>query len=713
MPPAVETPAVPRAGLAPWPMALLAAVLLAGCHGEHGGRSLAGATAEINRDQGSAQPVSGGAQATPSYSIGGTVSGLRAGRPLRLTLNGGTPLEVAADGAFTFPEQVEQGQSYQVSVAQQPFAQACTVTGGSGTATEDVSDVQVSCADQPTLTVAAEAVRRLRFTWPAVEGATHYRILEDPDGASGYTQLGADVAAPATETAAEVPLLQRLNARYLLRACDGAGCVDSAPVSMPQALAQAAGYFKASNAEGGDAFGYTVALSADGATLAVGAPYEDGGNPADPADNSASTAGAVYVFVKDAATGTWSQQAYLKAANAGAGDRFGDSLALSADGATLAVGAYREDGSATGVNGTPDDGASDAGAVYVFVRDGSGSWSQEAYVKASNTQGGDRFGVGLALSADGATLAVGAPYEDSGDPANPGDNSATRSGAVYVFTRSGGSWSQAAYLKASTIQGGDHFGQRVALDADGRTLAVSATGEDSAATGIGGDQGDNGAPDSGAVYVFARDPGTGAWSQEAYVKASNTGPSDVFGAELALSDDGRVLAVAATGEDSAATGIGGAGTDDDAPGAGAVYVFSKDPDTGAWSQEAYVKAVNTASGDAFGDAVALSGDGQWLAVGATGEDGSGAGPGADPADDGAVNAGAVYLYRREAGGWVAWLYLKAPTPDDYDLFGEGLALDGSGGTLAAGAVGEQSRATGVGGDQTDNGATVVGAVFLY
>ena len=121
-------------------------------------------------------------------------------------------------------------------------------------------------------------------------------------------------------------------------------------------------------------------------------------------------------------------------------------------------------------------------------------------MKASNTVTRDYFGFSVSLSGD--TLAVGAYIESSnatGVNGNQSDNSATRSGAVYIFTRSGTTWSQQAYLKASNTGAGDYFGHSVSLSGD--TLAVGAKSEASSATGINGDQKDNGAGSSGAVYV--------------------------------------------------------------------------------------------------------------------------------------------------------------------------------------------------------------------
>src|SRR5687768_2603452 len=122
---------------------------------------------------------------------------------------------------------------------------------------------------------------------------------------------------------------------------------------------------------------------------------------------------------------------YLKASNAGEDDKLGigdpligGTMAISADGNTLVVGAPHEDSAATGVNGNQrDDTAWDSGAAYVFVRTGN-SWSQQAYIKPSNTQTSDKFGFALALSGDGNTLAIGATLEDSRargiNPPSPG-----------------------------------------------------------------------------------------------------------------------------------------------------------------------------------------------------------------------------------------------------------------------------------------------------
>jgi len=484
------------------------------------------------------------------------------------------------------------------------------------------------------------------------------------------------------------------------------GCDNDCTVSRPA-------YIKASNTDVLDQFGITLALSADGSTLAVGAPGESsaatgiGGNQS---DDSASGAGAVYVFTRSGAT--WRQQAYIKASNTNTGDMFGASLALSADGATLAVGAYGEASAAIGIDGDQaNNSARGAGAVYVFTRSGL-TWSQQAYVKASNTGAYDQFGYSVALSADGATLVVGANGEASAATGIGGDqtnNSAGSAGAVYVLARSGTTWSQQAYVKASNTNAGDQLGSSVALSTDGATLAVGATGEASAATGIGGDQADNSAGSAGAVYVLTRS-GT-AWSQQAYIKASNAGAGDTFGLRVALSADGATLAVGAYGEASAATGIGGDQANDSAGYAGAVYVLARSGTT--WSQQAYVKASNPGAVDVFGASVALSADGATLAVGAFLEGSAATGIGGNQMDNSARAAGAVYVLTRRGTTWSQQAYVKASNTGVDGRFGEGVALSADGATLAAGATGEASAATGIGGDQTDRSIQFAGAVYMY
>ncbi len=338
-------------------------------------------------------------------------------------------------------------------------------------------------------------------------------------------------------------------------------------------------YIKASNAKKDDQFGFAVALSGDGNTMAVGTTAENSaakGINGNQADRSALNAGAVYIFIRSG--GNWAQQAYVKASNAKASDQFGASLALSGDGNTLAVGATGESSSATGINGNQaDTSMAGAGAVYVFTRSGA-TWSQQAYVKASNTgekEDGDQFGYSIAISSDGNTLATGAIAEKSAATGINGDQSnkaADGAGAVYVFTRNGSTWAQQAYVKPwNTTVRGALFGYSLGLSGNGNTLAVGTYDEDRG---------------KGAVYIFTRTSGT--WSQQIRLSASNAEPGDSLGCSIAISDDGNTVVAGAFDEDSLLRGIQppNEGSNDAASdvSTGAAYVFVRNGT--AWTQQA-------------------------------------------------------------------------------------------------------------------------------
>ena len=469
-------------------------------------------------------------------------------------------------------------------------------------------------------------------------------------------------------------------------------------------------YFKASNAQAQDWFGYSAALFED--TLVVGAPHEDssaagvGGNES---DNSSANSGAAYVFVRIGSS--WQQQAYLKASNPGGVDNFGYSVAVWGD--TVVVGAPGERSWATGVNGEQfNNDFIDSGAAYVFFRAGGtfGSWSQQAYLKASNTGVFDEFGYSVAISGD--LIVVGAPGESSsatGVNGNQSDNSAEGSGAAYTFGRGSiGTWSPIDYLKASNTGVEDGFGSSVAID--GATLVVGAPGENSNATGINGNQADNSAVDSGAVYVFKRENiNFGHWSQQAYLKASNTGERDDFGFSVAISDE--TLLVGAPGEASSATGVNGNQSSNSALDSGAAYVFVRAGGiTGSWSQQAYLKASNSEADYRFGHAVGLSGD--LLAVGSIGESSNTQGVDADQLNNGMFDAGAAYAFVRSGNNWTQQSFIKASNTDFGDLFGYSVAVWSD--TLVVGARNEGSPGIGVNGIQgPPNGALASGAAFGF
>ncbi|MEM6274944.1 MAG: integrin [Myxococcota bacterium] len=404
---------------------------------------------------------------------------------------------------------------------------------------------------------------------------------------------------------------------------------------------------------------------------------------------------------------------FIKATNTDADDFFGGALALSADGRTLAVGAQNEDSGAATINGDQeDDEAENAGAVYVF-RELNGAWTPDAYIKASNAETFDSFGIAVALSADGSRLAVGAMFEDSaarGIDQSQGDNESGNSGATYVFDRSEAGWAQTAYLKQGNTNGDRaRFGLTVSLSADGGVLAVGASEESSSSTGVNADSENSDAVRSGAVYVF-RD-GDNGWIQEAYIKASNTGIGDEFGRELSLSGDGNTLAVAAFLEQSSATGVGGNQSNNDLEGAGAVYVFRRMDLT--WLQEAYIKASNTDAQDLFGISLAMSSEGSKLVVGAQNEDGGDFRIDGNQSDNSAQASGAAYVFARTEGQWIREAYLKPADGQFADLFAASVSMSSDGDTIAVGALGDNGGSPARDASASDGTVEDSGAAYLF
>lgn len=530
--------------------------------------------------------------------------------------------------------------------------------------------------------------KTFRISWQRSEDAHFYRVFENLDGVSGFTDISGELDATTTTFDHRVALFARINAQYFVQSCNDLGCTDSDLQMVTGSLESAIGYFKA-DASGRDFFGVTVDLSDDGSTMAVGAFGDDRsetGEIGSQGDFSAIDTGAVYIFIRT--DGQWQQQAYLKASNAAGRDNFGISIGLSADGNTLAVGADGEDSGSNGINGDQNDNtASGSGAVYVFSRNNE-SWQQQAYIKASNTDALDGFGRLISLSSDSDTLVVGALGEDSsattinGDQA---DNSNFQSGAAYVFVRRNGVWQQQAYLKTtSTIL----FGVNC-ISSDGNTLVL-------------------GSYLIGTVFVFIRNGDV--WQEQTSLQASNHNSDDGFGRRVSLSADGNTLAVSAEFEDSAATGINGDENDDSAENSGAAYVFIRSD--GIWLQQAYLKASNTDIEDSFGFPVSLSSDGNTLVTAARLEDSAATGINGNQSDNQATDSGAVYVFTRIDERWQQLTYLKASNTNAQDNF-SGVSISGDGNTLAIGAGGEMSASTGINGNQSDNSIAQAGALYLY
>jgi len=512
------------------------------------------------------------------------------------------------------------------------------------------------------------------------------------------------------------PTTNSIDTTYTITATNSGGSVNTTFTMSVGWYMEA--YLKAPNAEANDNFGSVVSISGD--TIAVGASGEDSsqatitnGTTAS-ADNSTSNAGAVYVFKRTGTT--WAQEAYLKPFYPDIDDGTNGSISISSD--TIVVGSLNEDSSQTTIsNGLylNNNSASNAGAAYVIKRTGT-TWAAESYLKASNAGNGYNFGISVAIDSD--TIAVGANLESSnqttitnGTTASV-DHSATYSGAVYVFKRTGTTWAQEAYLKASNAEANDTFGFPVSISSD--TIAVGAYREGSNQTTITNGttaSADNSLSLSGAVYVFKRTGTT--WAQEAYLKAPNAEAGDFFARSLALDSDTIVAGVDL--EDSNQTTITNgttASTDNSTGNSGAVYVFKR---TGTiWAQEAYLKASNAGVNDFFGLSVSIASD--TIVVGAyeysnqtTITNGTTA-----SADNSAGEAGAVYVFKRTGTTWAQEAFLKAPNAETSDYFGRSVSISSD--TIAVGAYGEDSNQTTITNGTTasaDNSATDSGAVYVF
>lgn len=378
-------------------------------------------------------------------------------------------------------------------------------------------------------------------------------------------------------------------------------------------------------------FGIAVAVSGD--TMVVGAPGDPGsasGVNGDTGSVDAPWSGAAYIFRRR--DGAWMPEAYLKPHRTAPDDNFGSSVAISGD--TVVIGAPFEDGGAGGVNNF-DEGAVlyNSGAAYVFVRQ-DGVWSQQAYLKASNLDDADQFGTSVAISGD--VIAVGAPGEDSGSTgvSTPGDdNSAEDSGAVYVFRRTGGTWTESAFLKAGHADSGDDFGRTVALgpdpqgEPDDLILAAGAINEG----GATGDPANNDAPKAGAAWVF--EFREGGWEGTAYLKAAEPAARTWWADTVSVG--GGLIAVGCT------------------EAANLLRVFRR-AEGGGWAADS---AIPSGKGR-----VALSGSGLLAA-----------------AD---INGGVIRVLTRENGTWQP-LQDPITVPKFSDVFGYGVALDG--GTLIVSA----------------------------
>lgn len=461
-------------------------------------------------------------------------------------------------------------------------------------------------------------------------------------------------------------------------------------------------YLKAWNNGDGDRFGNAIAISND--IMVVGANREDSSATGVVNDasgltgidnNSLNNPGSAYVYKKNSSN-EWEFDAYLKPSDTTALQQIGFNASVAIDGNTIVLGAPLDDAF--------------KGAAYVFVKGTNGNWTQQAKIPPATTEK-DQFGSGVDISGD--TIAVSAWSNDSNaggiDPSDA-NNDASGSGAVYIYTRSGTSWTKQVMIKASNPEKNDNFG-RSSLAIDGNTLVVGAYKEDSNGTS----QADNSATSAGAAYVFVRSGST--WSQQAYLKAAHPQIGALFGHSVAI--EGDTIVIGADGESSSATGVNGDQTKTDAPKAGAAFVFTRTGTT--WTQKAYLKAgkIGADTNDAFGASVAISGD--FIVVGAKGDDSDGKGAKATSTffgvDDNASSSGAVFLFKKKDGSYSQVGYLKAGNTAQNNEFGYSVAISGE--LIAVGAPKENSNSKAISNTPNfdygvnDGNHDLSGAAYIY
>ena len=386
-----------------------------------------------------------------------------------------------------------------------------------------------------------------------------------------------------------------------------------------------------SDAAGGQ-FGRPVTLSYD-------KNYFVGGSAA---SNENPSAGKGYVFLKTGAapSSTYVQQAILQHDTPSADDAFTynyDAIGINSDGTYFIGGARTED----------PVGAFNGGKAYIFTRSGT-SWSQQATLESSDIQGNDQFGTGVAINGDGTIAVVAATGEDggSGDPLSS-------SGAVYVYTRSGSTWSEQTILRASNAGASDQFGEQIDMDEAGEYLLVSSHTEDGPS---------NATSNVGCAYVFKR---TGSsWTEQAILRPSDPAASAFFG-RGAINSEGNIIVI---------------GSRVDSNSAGAVYVFTRSGSE--WTQQAKITSPGGNS-TFFGGAVAIN-EGNIIVARAARTSSS------------VNNDGVLYVYQvtdptDPSSSWTLKKTFKSSDIADGDNFGFSIEISKDGSVIGAGAITEGSN----------------------
>lgn len=715
--------------------AWMAALMLAACGG--GGSDGGGIAWPPLQPAQTAQPEQPTQPEVPtaSYTIGGSVSGLNG--TLVLRNNGKGDLTLQADGAFSFADPVTAGNPYAVSIAQQPQGQTCAVSAGQGTALAHITDVRVACA---------ALTHMVGGTLSGLAGGTLVLHNNGADALS-LTADGHFAFAQAVPEGATYDVTVHAQPAGLLCALSGASGTVHAAVTSVAALCTPDPSLQPPPIPAAPAVGYAPkSFLFSWPAIANATYYRLGEDPGATgsftvlANNLGSTTYALqelaltqpptawrYALQACNANGCspWSLPVtadatraigYFKPAAATGIRNFGQGIALTPDGSVMAVGAaatvelftrtagqwqwvqtlsfqvasyprpvISNDGTLlVGMFG--HDGAfADQGLVQVFSRTGSvwtlaDTWDPPVPRVVGN------FGAFLGISRDGTVAVVGEFM------------SARGGGSFHVYRKTGGAWAREVTIEPDHPQQGGLFGVQAKISADGSTIVVGAQYDNS---GSLTDETDTSKSNAGAAFVYGYDTGSGTWTKRAYLKAPVPTVNDLFGASTAISGDGNTVVIGVRN-----ASVGGVIR------AGVAHVFRRTAGTYTLAQT--IPAPQPTLNSTFGGfGLALTPDGTSLAIAARGDSSSGTGVDADTTQGAALTAGAVHLYRLAGTQFAHARYLKAPNTGSGDLFGDVLDITADGRTIAVGATGEASAASGIGGDQADNSVVNRGAAYLY
>jgi len=347
----------------------------------------------------------------------------------------------------------------------------------------------------------------------------------------------------------------------------------------------------------------------------------------------------------------WEETNKLIASDAATYDLFGSSVAITSDGLVAMVGAYAKN----------TDGLTRNGQVYTYKRDNIGdAWTKVNKLTASDKADGDIFGHSVSISGDGLVAMVGAIYKDT--------DGLSQNGQVYTYKRAtiGDAWTEVNKLTASDKVNDDLFGASVAITSDGLVAMVGTFYKDT-----------DGLNNNGQVYTYKRATIDDAWTEVSKLTASDKADNDEFGISVAITDDGLVAMVGASGKDT-----------DGLTNNGQVYTYKRATIDDAWTETNKLKASDKADDDYFGRSVAITSDGLIAMVGAYIKD-----------TDGLTANGQVYTYKRATidDAWTEVNKLTASDKAGYDYFGISVAMTNDGLIAMVGASAKDTD------DITDNG----------